>query len=132
MLNVQLGNGARASGFCCLSIGDGATTRGAFQVEVRSNLSLPQDITEESVDNVIAQLNDAALTYKSMEEQEHAPKGFGVRSAAAISIAIDTLSRHKVKLQEKVKEEARLQQEKGKEELVSVVTECCEGGKPCC
>jgi hypothetical protein len=131
MLNVQLGNGARASGFCCLSVGDGATTRGAFQVEVRSNLSLPSDITQESIDNVIAQLNDVSLTYKSMEEQEHAPKGFGVRSAAAINIAIDTLSRHKVKLQEKAAADAKLQ-EKGKEEVVSVLPDCCSGEKPCC
>ena len=116
MLSVQLGNGARSSGICCLAIGDGALARGAFQVEVRSTLSFPSDLTVEGIDHLTSQLQDMVLTYQALEEQKFAPEGFGVRSKAAIDIAVDLFARHRATLV------GALVDAKGKEEASAATT----------
>lgn len=98
MLNIQIGNGSRASGFCCVSIGDGATTRGAYQIEVRSTLTFPENTTVEALDQLMAALQDINLTYKALVEQRFAPEDFGVRSNAAITIAMDYCQRYRAQL----------------------------------
>lgn len=98
MLNIQIGNGARGSGFCCVSIGDGASTRGAYQVEVRSTLTFPENTTVQELDQCMAALQDINLTYKALVDQKFAPEDFGVRANAAIEIAMDYCRRHRVKL----------------------------------
>ena len=98
MLNVTLGNGSSSSGICCVSIGDGASTRGAFQVNVTPNLSFPTESTVEQFDQLIAALKDVCLTYQALVDQKFAPATFAVRAKAAIDIAIDACSRRRDEL----------------------------------
>jgi hypothetical protein len=98
MLNIQIGNGSRAAGFCCVSVGDGALTRGAYKVEIRSAISFPADATVESFDTLVNALQDVNLTYQALVEQKFAPAEFGVRSKAAIDIAIDACGRRRAEL----------------------------------
>lgn len=100
MLNISLGNGSSASGFCCVSVGDGAATRGAFQVKMTETLSVPTDATVQNLDDTIAALKDLCLTYQAMVSQNHAPAEFGVRSKAAIDVAVDALERRKTQVAE--------------------------------
>lgn len=98
MLNVALGTGASASGFCCLSIGDGAVTRGAYQVVVTQKLTFPDATTIEVLDALNNALADLSLTHQALVEQKFAPPEFGVRSKGAIDIAIDACTRRRQQL----------------------------------
>lgn len=98
MLNVAIGNGALANGFCCVSVGDGSITRGAFQVRMTEKLSIPSEITVQNLDNTVAALQDLCLTYQAMVEQNHAPAEFAVRAKAAIDVAVDALNRKKAQM----------------------------------
>jgi len=93
MLNISLGNEAVASGFCCVSVGNKAVTRGAFQVRMTETLNIPDTATEKDLNSTILALKDICLTYQAMVEQGHAPEDFGVRSKAAIDVAVDALQR---------------------------------------
>ena len=97
MLNVAIGNGALANGFCCVSVGDGSITRGAFQVRMTEKLSIPSEITVQNLDNTVAALQDLCLTYQAMVEQNHAPAEFAVRAKAAIDVAVDALIAKRLK-----------------------------------
>jgi hypothetical protein len=98
MLSISLGNGSAALGLCCVSVGDGAVTRGAFQVKMTETLSFPSEITEKNITDTVSALQDLCLTYQAMVDQNHAPADFGVRSKAAIDVAVDSLNRHKARL----------------------------------
>lgn len=98
MLNVAIGNGALANGFCCVSVGDGSITRGAFQVRMTEKLSIPSEVTVQNLDNTVAALQDLCLTYQAMVEQNHAPAEFAVRAKAAIDVAVDALNRKKAQM----------------------------------
>ena len=99
-LCIQLGNGALARGICCIAFGDGTVARGAYQVEISSKLTFPDNVTVEDVDVLVTALQDLALTYQALVDQEFAPKDFGIRSKAALEIAYDTCARHRAKLVE--------------------------------
>lgn len=111
MLNIQIGNGSRAAGFCCVSVGDGALTRGAYKVEIRSAITFSPDVTVESLDNLVEALKDVNLTYQALVEQKVAPAEFGVRSKAAIEIAIDASGRRRAELVASAAEAARVANE---------------------
>lgn len=120
MLNIQIGNSSRAAGICCVSVGDGAISRGAYQVEIRSKITFPAEATVESFDSLITALQDVNLTYQALVEQKFAPEEFGVRSKAAIEIALDACARRRSELIAAAKI-ATTAPAKEKEELIEIV-----------
>lgn len=88
MLSVSIGAGSSAKGFCCVSVGDGVNTIGAFQVKVGSSLTVPSDITVENIETLIVQLKDMNEQYQAMTAQKFAPADFGKRAAIAVASAI--------------------------------------------
>lgn len=94
-MNIQLGNGAVATGFCCISVGDSAVSRGAFQVSITSKLTFPDSVSADALEVLIGQLKDNVLTYQAMVEQKFAPREFFTRAKAAVDIAIDECTREK-------------------------------------
>lgn len=91
MLNIAFGNGAKAVGIACISVGDGVVTRGAYQVSVTSNISCPDDLSNDKITEFINALNELSLTYQALSDQKVAPKSFGVQATAAVNILVDLL-----------------------------------------
>jgi hypothetical protein len=99
---ISLGNGTRAAGFACISVGDGADTRGAFQVDVQSKLTLPS-MTRDQAQEIVDSLLDMLSTYEAFERQGFAPAGFAEKAKYAIDFGITVLRNE---ILDKGKEEA--------------------------
>jgi hypothetical protein len=88
-LNIEIGNGAIARGFCCVAIGDGTEARGMFQVsENRDTITVPKMISAEARDQTIAGLQDMKLTYQSIVKQGQAPEDFGNKACDLIDFIV--------------------------------------------
>ena len=116
-LCIALGQGSKAAGFACISVGDGVVTRGAFQVKLGSQLTLP-NLTTEEIEKTIASLTDLCLTYQALSEQNFAPPEFGENATRAIQTIIDVLEERMPKVSV-VADAPAMVEDKGKEEEVS-------------
>ena len=118
-LCIALGQGSKAAGFACISVGDDVVTRGAFQVKLGSQLTLP-NLTTEEIEKTIASLTDLCLTYQALSEQNFSPPEFGENATRAIQTIIDVLEERipKVSVVADTSVPAVVE-DKGKEEEVS-------------
>lgn len=100
----MIGTNSSATGFACVSVGDGVVTRGAFQVDVRDNITFPERVTGENgerpfspedIDRIVAALDDIVLTYDAFEAQNFSPPGFASRARSAIDLAKTAMAKHR-------------------------------------
>ncbi len=111
-INIQIGNGAYASGILCIAVGDGAVARGFCQVVVTSQLTFPTNITTDNLVELENQVNDIKLTYQAMDDKFVLP-GFKMRAESATAVLLDCVRRQKELLaslskESKEKEEANV------------------------
>jgi hypothetical protein len=100
-LCINIGQNTKASGMCCVAIGDDLDVRGAFQVKLGTQITLPGvgSIKPEYMRETVAifqkssnDLRELLLTYKAMEEQKYAPANFVIEAEKAIYVVLDILA----------------------------------------
>ena len=92
-LCLAVGTNTKATGICCIAVGDNLIVRGSHQVRIGEKVTLPADITKDQADILIPQLQELILVYNAMDDQGQTPLNFGSRAERAINIAIETLKR---------------------------------------
>ena len=119
MACIALGKNAKSAGFACISVGDDVVTRGAFQVKLGTQLTLPE-MTVEQIEKTINSLTDLCLTYQALSEQNFAPPNFGEEATRAVQTIIDVLEERmpKVSVVEGDAAPAVAVDDKGKEEIL--------------
>lgn len=100
-LSVQIGENTRVSGLCCVAVGDNLEVRGAFQVKLGTQITLPApgSVKKEHLKETInifersaRELRELILTYKAMGEQKYAPQEFVEQAEKAILVALDVIA----------------------------------------
>jgi hypothetical protein len=90
-MNIAIGANSKADGLFCIAIGDDAIARGAFQVVITDNLSLPKKMKASDVNKLVDRLKDFRLTIFAIVEQKFAPKEFGPKASSALAKLISII-----------------------------------------